>query len=92
VRFVESVAGEVFDLLEDLFGGLTRNPVLLGAVGELLLELGEDFRLLLAHRLAERIGFVQREPGKHVRDAHDLFLVQDAAKRSFRIGSRSACL
>ena len=34
---------------------------------------------LLAHRLAQQVGFAEREAGDHVRDAHHLFLIRDDA-------------
>ena len=38
-----------------------------------------DVGVLLAHRLAQDVGFAEREAGQHVRDAHHLFLIGDDA-------------
>ena len=58
--------------LERNAGAAARNIVRLCAVRELLLELGEKLGLLLAHRFAQRVRLVHREPGEIVRDSNGL--------------------
>ena len=75
VRSVEAVAGEVLDEAEQLLG--ERFVVAVGetAGDELLLLLAHDGRDLLAHRLAQHVGFDHREPGHLLSNLHHLFLV-----------------
>ena len=48
--------------------------------------------LLLAHRAAQQVGAAERVAGEHLRDLHDLFLVQDHAVGRAQDGSsRSGC-
>src|SRR5690606_25766894 len=53
----------------------------LGAGDELRLELLHDVLLLLPHRLAQGVCFVERETRELVGDAHHLLLVEDDAER-----------
>ena len=50
-----------------------------GALDELAAHLGHDLGVLLAHGLAQQVGFAQGEAGQHVRNPHHLFLVGDHA-------------
>ncbi len=50
-----------------------------GAVDENTALLGHLLGLLLAHRTTQQVGAAQRVAGKHLRDLHHLFLVQDDA-------------
>ena len=49
---------------------------LLDELAELLLD---QLRVLLADRLAEHVGFGERDAGEHLRDAHHLLLIGDDA-------------
>ena len=49
---------------------------LLDELAELLLD---QLRVLLAHGLAQHVGFGERDAGQHLRDAHHLLLVGDDA-------------
>jgi hypothetical protein len=75
VALVEAVAGEVLHLFPDLRRDVARAAVLLGAVDELVPVLRHLLELLLAHRLAQRVGLVEVEAGQDVGDAHHLLLV-----------------
>ena len=79
VRPVEAVAGERFDVGEDLFGDLAADAFLLGAVDELDPLLGDELLDLLAHGLAEDVRFAEREAGEVAGDLHDLFLIDGDA-------------
>ena len=79
MRLVEAVAGEVLHQVEDLGGLLRLQPALDRAVLEALALLGHDLGVLLAHGLAQQVGFAHGEAGEVARDAHDLFLVGDDA-------------
>src|SRR2546427_542253 len=59
VRFVEAVAGELHDEIEDAVGGVTADAALLSAFDELALALVDDVVLLLADRLDAGIAALQ---------------------------------
>ena len=77
VRLVEPVAAEGLDLRGDV---LDRAAVVsqchraLHEAAELVLD---QLFVFLAHRLAQHVGFGEREAREHVRDAHHLLLVGD---------------
>ena len=77
VRLVEAVAGEVRQQVEDLAGLLLRQLVLDGPVHEAIALRGHDLGVLLAHGLAQHVGFAHREAADVAGHAHDLFLVRD---------------
>ena len=79
VRLVEGVVGEGKDGVPQHFDRPGRESVGLHALGEALVLLVEHLALLLAHRLAQDVGSGQRVTGHLLRDAHDLFLVDDQA-------------
>ena len=79
VRLVERVVGERLDRVPQRLDGAVRKPVDAHAFCEALVLLVEDFALLLAHGLAQNVGSCQRVSGNLLRDAHDLFLVDDQA-------------
>ncbi len=47
--------------------------------------------LLLAHRPAQQVGAAERVAGEHLRDLHDLLLVEDDAVGGPSIGFRLGC-
>ena len=64
MRLVEAVAPELDDVVPGLLRRRVRAAVRHGAVDELRGELLHDLGLLLAHRLAQVVRFVQREVGQ----------------------------
>ena len=79
MRAVETVGGEGFDLLEDRFGERPIEAVLFCPL-EKARALALHLRLvLLAHRGAQDVGFLQRIAGQRLRRAHHLLLVDDHA-------------
>ena len=77
VALVEAVAGEGLDVVPQLLGLLPRHPALDRPRGELLLHLGHDVDLLLAHGLAQHVRLGHGEAGDRHGNSHDLFLVDD---------------
>ncbi len=78
MRLVEAVAAELEDVVPDFFCDALLTAVRFRARHELVGELLHDLGLLLAHRLAQVVGFVQREARQGAGDQHDLLLVDDA--------------
>ena len=79
VALVEAVARELVDLVEDRGGPVLLDAVLLRAFDEarpLGVHLGLD---LLAHGTAQQVGAAQRIAAQHLRDLHDLLLVDHDA-------------
>ena len=56
VRFVETVAGEFFHVVENFIGFLAGNAFGFGTLRENLAVFGHFFRLFLTHRAAQQIG------------------------------------
>ncbi len=86
VAFVEAVAGELVDQVEDELGLGPGHAVGLGTLdeaGALRVHLGLD---LLAHGAPEQIGLAQRVAGEHLRDLHHLLLVDDDAVGGLQYG------
>ena len=89
VRLVEGVLREGLpvlpDLVDELAGRVLAAALLheLGigetAVDELRLHLVHHLLVLLAHRLAERVGLAAREPGQRAGEQHDLLLIDGDA-------------
>ena len=78
---VEAVPPERLDLRGELLDDPRLVPArdrLLGELTELLLD---QVLVLLPHRLAQDIGFGERDAGEHLRDPHHLFLIGDDAIR-----------
>ena len=79
MAFVEAVAGEELDVVEDAFRHLAGDAVGNTAIDELL-AVGQEFVLqLLAHRFADHVRFPGAVPGQLGGNLHDLFLVDDDA-------------
>ncbi len=75
VALVEAVAGEFRHLIEDMIGDALADAALRRAIDERLalrVHLGLD---LLAHGTAQQIGAAERIARQHLRDLHDLLLV-----------------
>ncbi len=79
VALVETVAGEGLDLVPQIRGLGARHAAAGGAVDELLLHLGHDVGLLLAHGLAQHVRLGHAEAGHLHGDQHHLLLVDDDA-------------
>ena len=79
MRLVESVAGELLHQIEDVRGLLLRHAALDRAVHEDGALLRHLLGLFLAHRATQQVGAAERVAGQHLRDLHDLLLVQDHA-------------
>ena len=86
VGLVETVLGEVLDLLEDLVGLGRADAPLLGALEEVLLLGLHDARDLLPHRLPQDVGLGQAETCELGRDLHDLLLIDDDPPRLLEDG------
>ena len=79
MALVEAVARELVDLVEDRGGPVLLDAVLLRALDEarpLGIHLGLD---LLAHGTAQQVGAAERIAAQHLRDLHDLLLVDHDA-------------
>src|SRR5207245_8976996 len=81
MRFIEAVPGELRHEIENLFDLLWRVAVLHGAGHKAFALSGHLFGDLLAHRAAQQVGFTERISSKAISDLHDLFLIDDYAKR-----------
>src|ERR1700681_4489396 len=79
----KSIAGERLDELEDLLRDLSRQTLPDRAIDKFLAVAWNLFLLLLAHHLAQLVGFRHREAGDVARDLHDLLLIRgDSVGRS----------
>ena len=76
---VETVAGELLHQVEDHRRLSFRNTARHSTGHELATLLGHFFRLLFAHRAAQQVSATERVAGQHLRNLHDLLLVQDHA-------------
>ena len=82
VGFVEAVAGEHRDLVEDLVGEFLADVVGgLRALDEFRALLLHLHRVLLAHRAAQKVGTAERVTGEHLGGVLDLFLIDHDAER-----------
>jgi len=94
VRLVEAVAAEGLDLPRELLDDAPVVAARDGLLDELAQLRLDELRVLLAHRLAQHVGFGERDAGQRLRDAHHLFLVGDDAIRRFedrlQLGERVA--
>ncbi len=79
VRFVETVAREIFHQVENFVGFGVGNVVFARSFQKTRPLLRHLFDLLFAHRPTEQIGLAERESGEQVRNLHDLFLINDDA-------------
>jgi hypothetical protein len=79
VGLVEPVARELLDQVPDPLALASIDLVGLAAGDELLTLLRHQLAVLLPHRLAERIGFSERESGEIGGQAHHLLLVDHHA-------------
>ena len=78
--FVEAVAGEFFEQVEDLVGLGGGDVVGLRAtLDEGLALLLHFLDLFLAHRAAQQVRAAERVAGQHLRGLHDLLLVNHDA-------------
>ena len=75
--FVESVVGELLDVLPDGFRQIVRDVVGLEAsFDEFIVLRLHVLDFLFADRAAEDVRLSEREPGEHLHDLHDLLLVE----------------
>ena len=93
VAFVETVAGELVDQIEQLTSLLRLDPREFLTPGNEAGALRVHFLLvLLAHGAAQQIGITQRIAGQHLRGLHDLFLIDEYAvcfgENSLQLGMR----
>ncbi len=79
MRFVKTVAGKLLHQIEDVSGSRRLHLVGNRPVGENDALLFHLFRLLLAHRATQHIGFAETVSSQYLGYLHDLFLVQDDA-------------
>ena len=79
MRLVEAVLGELLHQVENSAGRVGIDPALSGSLQEYCALLGHFFRLLLAHRASQHVGTTERVARQHLRNLHDLFLVQNDA-------------
>ncbi len=79
MRLVEAVTGEFLHQVEDVAGQVLVDALARTPFHEAGALLGHLFRLLLAHRAAQHVGLTQRIAGQHLRDLHDLLLVENHA-------------
>ena len=79
VGFVESVAGEGFNEVENLGAHLAGVALPDGAGNEAFPLLGHQLGDFLAHSLADGVGFAQRVAGEVLQDVEHLVLINDDA-------------
>ena len=80
VRFVEAVAREFFEQVEDFVRLALGDVVLLATtLHEGLALLLHLLDLLLAHRAAQQISTAERVTAEHLRGLHDLLLIDEHA-------------
>lgn len=80
VGFVEAVAGEFFQEVEDAFGLFAGDAVVVGAAfDEFDAFFGHFFGVFFAHGAAQEVGAAEAVAGQEVGGAHDLFLVDHDA-------------
>src|ERR1039458_10661330 len=83
MRFVETVASELFHLVEDFASRGLWMAQGCGSTHETVALLSHLFGILFAHRSAEQVGLSERIAGQDVGDLHHLFLINDHAQRLF---------
>ena len=79
VRFVETVAGELFHQVEDLVGLFRRQAIFRRTGAEDLAVLGHLFGLLFTHGAAQHVGAAQRVAADDLRHLHHLLLIHHDA-------------
>ena len=84
MRFVETVARELLDQPEQFGSLLLRHALGVGALDELLAELGDGLELLLADRLDATVGVGQLDAAQAIEDSHHLLLVDHHAVGLFQ--------
>ena len=92
VRFIETVAGELFHQVEQLRGQPFFDVARHCAVDENVALLGHLFGIFLAHRAAQHIRAAQRVAADDLRDLHHLLLIHDHTvsrlERDFQFGMK----
>ncbi len=86
MRFVEPVTGKLLHQVEDFLDRLLREFFLDGTLHKAVALLSHLFGIFLAHRTTQQVGFAKGVAGKHVRDLHHLFLVNNDAQRFLEQG------
>ncbi|MBA7658542.1 hypothetical protein ES703_66498 [subsurface metagenome] len=81
MTFVEAIAGESFDKLENLLSLASGQTLINAARYKSFSFLGDGSGLFFAYRLDKPIGFTQRDVTEPVANAHHLFLVDHNAVR-----------
>ena len=84
MRLVETIAGELFDQIEEVFGNRDINVTFLRAVDVLLFVFGDDGQLLFADRFNALIRLAKRDAADAVQNPHHLFLVNHHAVGFFQ--------
>ena len=79
VGAVEAIAGERFELLEDLLGDVPRHPLLHTPGDELRALLLQFVSDLLADGVSQHVRLGGREPGHRLRRCHHIFLIDHHA-------------
>ena len=79
MRFIEAVAAEELDQVEDLRRAFFFQAALDRSFNELLAPLCDDVHLLFRDRLDAGVRGREFDPAKPVEDAHDLLLVDHDA-------------
>src|SRR5260221_10419476 len=80
MALVEAIIGKFRQQLEDGVGLPALNAAFDGARNKALALLLHFLAYLLAHRLAQQVGFAERIAGHDLRDLHHLFLIDDDAE------------
>ena len=79
VRFVKTVAGELFHQVENLVGALFSDAIFGRPCAEDGAVLGHFFGFFLAHGAAQHIGAAQRVATQNLRGLHHLLLIDHDA-------------
>ncbi len=79
MRFVKSVTREFLHQVEDFHRQFSVDSVLFCTFSKYRTLLSHLFRLFLTHRTTQHIRATEGITRKHLRNLHDLFLIQDDA-------------
>src|ERR1035441_10901692 len=87
MRFVETVASELFHLVEDFASRGLWMAQGCGSTHETVALLSHLFGILFAHRSAEQVGLSERIAGQDVGDLHHLFLINRSEEHTSELQS-----
>ena len=79
VGLVETIAGKLFNQVENVFRQGFVDVIVFTAVEKELLLFGHFLGLFLTHGPAQHVGVTKTVAGHHLGNLHDLFLIQDNA-------------